>query len=388
MDDAAPTDLPLAGVRVVDFGLLMAGPYCGRMMAEFGAEVIKIEPPGGEQNRGNPPLRDGYSAYFGQMNAGKHSVVLDLGSPAGVEAARRLIAEADVVVENFRPGVMDRLGLGYAACAAIAPQVVYCSISGYGATGPRSTYAALAPIINADCGFDLANLSYQADGDRPAATGLYVADILGGVVAFGAVSAALYRRRTTGRGQHVQVSLFDAMVSLLVMDLQLAQHGHGEQGMTFQPARTSDGYVMIATVSQRNFVNTLGVVGRPELEHDPRFATVAAREVNKQELHDIVEAWTSTRPSVQVEAELRAAKVPCARYRTIAEVLSDPETPSSTFRDVADGAGRYRVAGMPFTTSEGREHQPEVLPVPELGDWTQHALTKIAGYPEDEAAAF
>ena len=228
MDVASAAGLPLAGIRVVEFGLLMAGPYGGRMMAELGAQVIKIEPPAGEQNRGNPPLRNGYSAYFGQMNAGKHSVVLDLRTPEGVQAARRLIAASDVLIENYRPGAMERLGLGYARCAELAPQLIYCSVSGYGQTGPRSSHAALAPIINADCGYDLAQLSYQAGATEPATAGFYVADILGGVAAFGAICAALFRRHATGRGQHIDVSLFDSMVSILVMDLQLAQHGHGE----------------------------------------------------------------------------------------------------------------------------------------------------------------
>jgi CoA:oxalate CoA-transferase len=388
VDTGRAAGLPLEGVRVVDFGLLMAGPYCGRMMAELGAEVIKVEPPGGEQNRGNPPLRDGYSAFFGQLNAGKHSVVLDLRTPEGMEAARRLIAASDVVVENFRPGVMDRLGLGYAQCAEFNPRLVYCSVSGYGQTGPRSSHAALAPIINADCGYDLAVMSYQPDAAEPAATGLYVADILGGVVAFGAISAALFRRHTTGQGQRIDVSLFDSMVSILVMDLQLAQHGHGEQGMTFRPAKTSDGYVMLATVSQRNFVNAIGVAGHPELETDPHFATVAAREAHQEELHDILESWTSTRPSAKVESVLRAARVPCARYRTIAEVLADPDTPATTFRTVRDGAGSYEVAGMPCTFSGSRDLRPEILPVPELGDWTEKALTGIAGYSDQEAAHF
>ena len=388
MDVASAAGLPLAGIRVVEFGLLMAGPYGGRMMAELGAQVIKIEPPAGEQNRGNPPLRNGYSAYFGQMNAGKHSVVLDLRTPEGVQAARRLIAASDVLIENNRPGAMERLGLGYARCAELAPQLIYCSVSGYGQTGPRSSHAALAPIINADCGYDLAQLSYQAGATEPATAGFYVADILGGVAAFGAICAALFRRHATGRGQHIDVSLFDSMVSILVMDLQLAQHGHGEEGLTFRPAKTSDGYVMIATVSQRNFVSAVRVAGRPELEHDHRFATVAAREANKEELHDIIEAWTSGRRSAEVEAAMRAARVPCARYRTIAEVLTDPDTPSTTFRTVQDGAGRYKVAGMPFTLSEERGLQKGVLPVPELGDWTQKALTDIAGYSDQDAAHF
>jgi crotonobetainyl-CoA:carnitine CoA-transferase CaiB-like acyl-CoA transferase len=379
------TPLPLAGIRVVEFGMLMAGPYCGRILAELGAEVLKIEPPAGEQNRGNPPLRDGHSGYFGQMNAGKRSVVLDLATPAGVEAAMRLVRASDVLVENFRPGVMERLGVGYAACAEVTPRLVYCSVSGYGQTGPRSGLAALAPIINADCGFDMAQLSYQQDQSAPAATGLYVADILGAVSAFGAIMTALFTRQVTGVGQHIDVSLFDAMVSILVMDLQLAQHGHGEQGYTFRPMRTRDGFVMLSTMSQRNLVNTLTVIGQPELQSDHRFATVAAREKYKEELHEIIETWTALRSTIEVEQAFRAGRVPCSRYRTIGEVLADPQTPPSTFRTIHDGAGDYMAAGIPFTFSGTSGSMAEVLDVPPLGDYTRQALTDIAGYSAEEA---
>jgi crotonobetainyl-CoA:carnitine CoA-transferase CaiB-like acyl-CoA transferase len=280
---------------------------------------------------------------------------------------------------------LERLGLGYAACAEVAPRLVYCSVSGYGQTGPRSKLAALGPIINADCGFDLAQLSYQSDQSTPAATGMYVADILGGVSAFAAIMTALFARQTTGHGQHIDVSLFDAMVSILVMDLQLAQHGHGEQGFVFHPTRTRDGFVILATMSQRNLVNALTVIGQPELESDDRFATVAAREKYKEDLHEIIQAWTAQRSTIEVEQAFRAAGVPCSRYRTIGEVLADPQTPASTFRRIHDGAGDYAVAGMPFTFSATDAAMVDVLDVPPLGDYTLQALTDIAGYSAEEA---
>jgi crotonobetainyl-CoA:carnitine CoA-transferase CaiB-like acyl-CoA transferase len=312
-------------------------------------------------------------------------VVLDLATPAGVEAAMRLVQASDVLVENFRPGVMERLGLGYSACAAVAPRLVYCSVSGYGQTGPRSRLAALGPIINADCGFDMAQLSYQQDQSTPAATGMYVADILGGVSAFGAIMTALFSRHLTGQGQHIDVSLFDAMVSILVMDLQLAQHGHGEQGFSFRPMRTDDGFVTLSTMSPRNLSNALTVIGQPELQSDDRFATVAAREKYKEELHEIVETWTAQRSTIEVEDTFRAARVPCSRYRTIGEVLADPQTPASTFRTIHDGAGDYAAAGIPFTFSDTAAAMADVLDVPPLGDYTRQALTDIAGYSAEEA---
>ena len=160
-------DSALGGLRVLDFTTTIAGPHCGRMLADLGAEVIKIEAPEGDMMRTRPPLRDGASTSFGQLNAGKKSVVLDLKSPRGVEAARRLVATADVVVENFRPGVMRRFGLDYPAMKEIKPDLVYCAISGYGQTGPSAELPAYAPVIHASSGYDLAQIAHQEEARRP-----------------------------------------------------------------------------------------------------------------------------------------------------------------------------------------------------------------------------
>ena len=159
---------PLEGVRVVDFTTTIAGPHCTRLLADLGAEVIKIEAPEGDMMRTRPPLRNSASTSFGQLNAGKKSIVLDLKTPPAVEAVRRLVATADVVVENFRPGVMRRFGLDYEALAPIKPELIYCAISGYGQTGPSSQLPAYAPVIHAASGYDLAHMAYQGEERRPA----------------------------------------------------------------------------------------------------------------------------------------------------------------------------------------------------------------------------
>src|SRR6516165_11667270 len=164
----------LGGLRVLDFTTTIAGPHCTRLLADLGAEVIKIEAPEGDMMRTRPPLRNGASTSFGQLNAGKKSIVLDLKSAGGAEAARRLVATADVVVENFRPGVMHRFGLDYPALRKIKPDLVYCAISGYGQTGPSAALPAYAPVIHASSGYDLAQIAHQLEPRRPAFCGLYI----------------------------------------------------------------------------------------------------------------------------------------------------------------------------------------------------------------------
>lgn len=178
---------PLEGVRVLDFSIMLAGPYCARLLADVGAEVIKIEPPEGDEMRLRAPLRDGQSAYFGQLNAGKQSIALDLKSPDAIKLVHRLVESADIVVENFRPGVMERLGLGFEVLRKINPRLIYCSISGYGQAGAQAERAAYAMIVHAESGFDRTLMRYAGERDRPAAGAVFVADILGGIFAFSAI---------------------------------------------------------------------------------------------------------------------------------------------------------------------------------------------------------
>ena len=198
------------GLRVLDFSTTIAGPHCTRMLADMGAEVIKIETEEGETMRTRPPVRNNCSTAFGQLNVGKNSLVLDLKSPKGLEAVRRLVATADVLVENFRPGVMRRLKLDHASLHEANPKLIYCSISGYGQTGPSAELPAYAPVIHAASGYEMAHLAYQPGRSRPDYCGIYHADVLTGVYAFGAISAALYQRNATGQGQHIEVPMFDA----------------------------------------------------------------------------------------------------------------------------------------------------------------------------------
>src|SRR5205807_8011199 len=238
----------------LDFSTTIAGPHCARMLADMGADVIKIETAEGETMRTRPPLRNGCSTAFGQLNVGKKSLVLDLKSPEGGEVVRRLVESADILVENFRPGVMRRLKLDWATLSALNPRLIYYSISGYGQTGPSSELPAYAPVIHAASGYEMAHLAYQPGRSRPDYCGIYHADVLTRVYAFGAISAALYERRATGQGQHIDVSMLEAMLSLTLNELQSSQFEvKPPQRPMSGPIETTDGYVMMAIASEKTF---------------------------------------------------------------------------------------------------------------------------------------
>lgn len=351
----------LDGVRVLDFTSVMAGPFATRMLADLGAEVIKVESLEGDQVRARPPKRDGYSAYFGTLNAGKQSIACNLKSPEILSLIKQLVATCDVLVENFRPGVMARFGLDFAALAAINPRLIYCSISGYGQTGPKALHPAYAPVIHAASGFDMVNLRYQDGADRPATSGIFIADVLGGTHAFGAIQAALYQRERTGQGQHIDLSMLEAMVGMLVFETQEAQFPGDARRPLYTPLKTSDGFIMVAPTSPRNFEQLSDAVDHPEWRDDPRFLTNADRNANWATLLALTEEWTMERSAEEAEAILSRHGVPCARYREIGELLDDPQLAArGAFAQVHDGAGAFKVPNPPFRMSgsrvEARDH--------------------------------
>src|SRR6516225_8409296 len=291
-DDEALTGC-FDGLRVLDFSTTIAGPHCARMLADMGAEVIKIETAEGETMRTRPPLRDGCSTTFGQLNVGKKSLVLDLKSPEGVEAVRRLVMTTDVLVENFRPGVMARLKLDHQTLRALNPALIYCSISGYGQSGPSAELPAYAPVIHAASGYDMAHLAYQPGREKPDYCGIYHADVVAGTYAFGAISAALYQRTATQRGQHIDVSMLESMLSLTLNEVQWSQFAvKPPPRPMFGPTETANGYVMITVASEKTFQALMGVIGRPEWVSDPCFSSYAPRRENWAEMMDGVEAWS------------------------------------------------------------------------------------------------
>ena len=385
MSKTAVMDAPLDGVRVLDFTNMLSGPYCTRLLADLGAQVVKVEPPSGDHNRTRRPVREGHSSFFGHLNCGKQSIVLDLKSMAGRAAAIALAREFDVIVENWRPGVADRLGVGYQAVAQINPRVVYCSISGFGQQGPNAQRPAYAPIIHAASGFDLAQVEYQG-GDKPANTATYTADVFGGMSAFAAIQSALYRRERTGQGQYVDVALLDCMLNILVSECQEAQAPSQEKTRVYPPLKTRDGFVVVAPTSQKNFEQLTGVVGHPQWLADPRFATSGTREKNWSDLMALIEHWTRERSGQEVEDALLAGGVPCTRYRTVSEAMADPQLRArGALSRVEDAAGTYWVPSAPFQMP-GLNTSPRPN-VPGLGESTVDLLRELLGYSTDEAKA-
>jgi crotonobetainyl-CoA:carnitine CoA-transferase CaiB-like acyl-CoA transferase len=376
-----------AGLRVLDFSTTIAGPHCARMLADLGAEVIKIESAEGETMRIRPPVRNGCSTAFGQLNVGKKSLVLDLKSEDGWNAIRRLVGRADVLVENFRPGVMRRLKLDYARLAELNPRLVYCSISGYGQTGPSAGLSAYAPVIHAASGYEMAHLAHQSGRTRPDNCGIYHADVLSGVYAFGAIGAALYQREKTGRGQQIDVSMLEAMLSLTLNEVQWSQFETKPfQRAVFGPIQTTDGYVMVAIASEKTFQGLMQAIGRPEGIDDPRFARYVERRKNWADLMDGVESWSRSVTTAQCLAALATEGVPSAAYRTVKEALQDPQLAHrGALVEVEDGGGSFKVLNQPFRMSGAKVAAGRKMAT--LGEHTR-ALLQESGLPEQEVAAF
>lgn len=372
-------DKPLAGLKVADFSMVYAGPICARMLSDNGASVTKIEPLGiGDTVRGNRRI-------FSHFNAGKKSVQIDLGNADGQKLAHKLIDEADVVIENYRPGVMARFGLDYASIKDRCPRVVYCSISGFGQTGPDSQRAAYAPIAHAASGYDVSHLRAQRDDNaRPQASGIMIADMLTGAYAYGAIQTALLGRVASGQGDHIDVSMVEAMAMLIPGQQQLAQIEGAPNLGGFPPVVTNDGYLMLCIVSDKNFDGLCKALDRPELLSDERFAR-GARLPNMAELVTEIELWSSTRSAAECEAELNAHGVPCSRYSAPEDLFDDAQlNHRGTFRPMHDEHGGYVVQNVPFQfASVDNATSPQC---PEAGEHTDEVLGRI-GLGSDDVTA-
>jgi len=381
-----PATGALSDLQVLDFTTTIAGPHCTRMLADLGAEVIKIEAPDGDMMRSRMPLRSGASTSFGQLNAGKKSVVLDMKQLAAVAAVRRLAERADVVVENFRPGVMQRLGLDYATLSPANPKLVYCAISGYGQTGPSSQLPAYAPVIHATSGFDLAHLSYQQDRERPDNCGIYIADVLSGTYAFGAIVTALRQRDATGLGQLVDVSMLECMLTLTLTEMQTAQFAVPPPARAlFGPVATADGFINVSVASERTFQGLARAAGRLDWLSDPRFAAYADRRANWGVVMDELEAWSTKLSTAECLALLDRNLVPAAAYRTVREAMRDPQLlHRDAFAEVRDAGGEFLVLNPPFRLSGSAVRARAWAAA--LGEHTDEVL-RGAGCADQEIAA-
>jgi CoA:oxalate CoA-transferase len=384
MPNADENDAPLAGIRVLDFSMFMAGPYCTRLMADMGAEVIKIEPPSGDFLRAAPPVRDGHSAYFGVINCGKRSIALDLKQPAAQHIVHELARTADVVIENFRPGVMARLNLDYSTLRQDNPRLIYCSVSGYGQTGPRAGRASFAPIIQAASGFDTLIPTYDNEIERPVAHRYVIADVLAATHALAGINAALFKRTQTGRGDRLDIAMMDTMLSMLSYEYAAAQFPDAQGPMVFKPMRTRDGFIAIAPVSEANFVSLAEAAGHLEWLEDSRFSSRAARVDNWAALLVTIEAWTATTTSAGAEQLLIQHGCPASAYRTVAEASDDAQVAARSSRVmVSDAAGEYAA---PHCAIQFAEANTAVnTRVPSLGEDAPALLSEL-GYSDEKIA--
>ncbi len=376
----------LNGLRVLDLTTTIAGPHCARLLADIGAEVIKIEGPDGDMMRARPPLRNNSSTTYGQLNAGKQGVVLNLKHADGAAILRRLARDADILVENYRPGVMRRLGLDYQALRLLKPDLIYCAISGYGQTGPSAELPAYAPAIHAASGYDLAHLDYQDGRTRPDACGIYIADVLAGTYAFGAIMTAVAVRDRTGEGQMIDVSMLEAMLGLLLSEVQRAQFPLPKGPPLYAPLAAADGFIMPAIGTERTFQGLARAAGRPDWIDDPRFARYDTRRQNWNELLRELEGWSRARNVADCRAALDAHGVPCSPYRTVAEAMADPQIAHrAALAEVCDAAGGFKAVNPPFRMSANPAKAGGWAAA--MGEHTRAVLSR-AGYDEADIERF
>lgn len=321
----------LPGIRVLDLGQVYNGPYAGFLLALAGADVVKVEPPGGENLRRRPAL-NGADYPFLVLNANKRSIVVDLKSPSGRETFTELASVADVVIENFAPGVMDRLGVGYEALRRRNPRLVYATGSGYGLSGPYRDLLAMDLTVQAMSGVMSATGFPE---NPPVKSGAALCDFLGGVHLYAGIVTALLRRTESGEGGKVEVAMLDSVLPSLLSNLGPVMTGgdpgmsrtgnhHGGMGVApYNVYTANDGYVAVICANEDHWVRLAKHMGRSELADDPRFATREARVRHMDEVDGVVAAWVALRSRDEVAASLRAAGVPVSPVRELAEVAGD-----------------------------------------------------------------
>ena len=384
---------PLEGIRVLDFTRVLSGPHATRMLSDLGAEVIKVEPPMGDMTRFAMPRVNSLSSYFIQQNVGKKNISLDMTKPQAVELLKKLVSHCDIVIENFRPGVMRKMGLDYETLSQLNPRLIYTSITGYGATGPWTTRRAYAPVVNAESGIT----KHQGDvrGGQYANDPHSHGDVYTALEAASAILAALYQREQTGVGQYIDVSMAETM-------LYVNEHAHNQMWTgvepvgeirSFQPAdypvlTVADGSMVVVSghpAERGTFDFFVAAMQQPELLSDPRFSDVATRLEHFDELMDIMKAWAKTVPtSDEIENRLSQYQLATGRLRSVSE-LADTEWAREReavvlVSDRGDGAVRipnspWHFSGSDTTTQGDAKYRGE----------DNHAIfSEIAGLSNEE----
>lgn len=389
------TQSALSDVCVLDLSRVLAGPYCTQLLSDYGAEVIKIEQPGlGDGTRQwGPPWVDGESAYFLSVNRNKKSVTLNLKTPEGQQILKRLVAGADVFIENFRPGTLARLGLDYESLAAVQPGLIYCSITGYGQTGPYRDRPGYDFIIQAQGG--IMSITGPADGE-PYKVGVAIVDITAGLFAASAILAALHHRERTGKGQYIDVALLDSQVAWLanVAHNYFAtgeppqRYGNAHPNIVpYETFPTADGYVALAVGTDRQYERFCQVVGRPDLWEDERFQTNAGRVTHRDVLVPLLQALFRTRPTQYWVDLMVQAGIPVGPINDIPTVFADPQVQARGMVQEVEHptAGPIQVLGPVAKMSETPAQVRSAPPL--LGAHTAEVLSRRLGYTAEEIEA-
>jgi len=383
---------PLAGLRVVELAHVMAGPVGGLLLADLGADVIKVEklPGGDDTRRTTPPEINGESASFMILNRNKRGIAVNLKTPEGVQVVRRLLATADIVVENYRPGTMEKLGLDYAALRLANPGLIYCKITGFGTTGPYANRAGYDLISQGMSG--LMGLTGEGPGRPPVKVGVPVGDVTAGILAATGVLAAYIERLRTGHGQYVDTSLLEASLAHTYWPAALALAtgvSAGPMGSAhpvaapYQAFPTRDGWINIGAISQANWERTAGVLGRPDLLVDARFATNGARMRHREALVAEMSALLGKRDTDTWVAEFELAGVPAGPVKSMGQVLDDPQVKARGMLVEVDHpvAGTVTALGCPIKFSHGDGVTRRGAPL--YGEHTAEVLAEL-GYSEAE----
>ena len=385
--------MPLSGIRVVDLTRILAGPFCTMLLADMGADIIKIETPGvGDPLRTQGAIRDGLSWYFAGFNRNKRSLSLNLRSDDGKAVLARLIAGSDVLVENYRPGVLEAMGFGEARLRELRPDLVYANISGFGTTGPYRDRPAFDFIAQAMSGFMAVT---GPEGGEPVRAGPPIADLVAGLHGALGICAALVRRGRTGSGDTVGASLNNGLISLLayLAANHLATGAEPRRTGNDHPIvspygmfRTADGEVVLALSQEQSYQRLVDAFGMPELRWDPRFLTNDLRVVHRAAINEAIEARLRTAATAYWIEKLNAAGIPCGRVLGLAEVFSDPQVldQEMVLSQEHPGHGTVRMLGFPIKFAEA----PCSLrrPAPEVGADTEAVLQEF-GYSGDDIAA-
>jgi formyl-CoA transferase/CoA:oxalate CoA-transferase len=378
----------LERVRILDFTRVLSGPFCTRILADLGAEIIKVESESGDSVRHHPPFREGFASYFAQFNVGKKSIGVNLRSSRGIEVLKKLVPGCDAVVENFRPGVMEKMGLGYPALAAVNPRLIFCSISGFGQTGPERTRLAYTDIIQAYSGLDYSAGQMIGPGVDPPGFPISFGDSYASLNAAVAILAALYSREFTGKGQAIDISMLDCLFAANDSTIQKFIFSGGQldhPGVAFRPPlKMKDGQVAAALFM--NFEGVIRAMNRPDLLEDPRFRTMEERVKleNFQEYFRAVQQWAKGKTVEEASEIFAKYDIPYGKVNTVAEIVASPVVKERNMlvevelkKDAA-----VKVVNTPFkfsTAPSGPRSRP-----PHLGEHNEEIFRDLLGLSREE----